>query len=85
MPPHGYVGRNGLLLRLIVAALAAREVAWTANGLLILDLDAASVVDGFAVRASARLFQGSFGHRRILSRGETAGRSVEAREHSRRD
>ena len=71
--PAGYLERgpiewSGLLLRFVVAALAAGEVAWVAE----LNLSLLDVVDGFAVTASARLFPGSSGHTRMLSHAETA-------------
>lgn len=59
-----------LLRQSVVAALAAGEVARTAKYFPILNLDAATVVDGLAMSASARLFPDSFGHNRMLSQGE---------------
>ena len=56
----------------IVAALAAGEVARTAERDLAPDLSAASVVNAFAVAATAWLFPSSSGHARMLSHGETA-------------
>lgn len=51
-------------------ALAAREVAGTAERNLILDLDSAGVVDGLAVVAHARQLPMNFWHERILPRQE---------------
>jgi hypothetical protein len=64
-------GAKLLLCRCVVGALAARKVAGAAK---LLFVDEACVMNGLAMCASAGLFRGSSGHRRILSCGGTAGR-----------
>lgn len=59
-----------LLRQLVIAAATAGEVASTPDRILMIDLDAAGVVDAFTVTASARLFSSSSGHTRMLSQKE---------------
>jgi hypothetical protein len=71
---HGWGRRTGLLLRFVVSAFAAGEVAGSADRIPLFNRETARLVNRLGVAASARLFPfiGS-GHRRSLSRVETAG------------
>lgn len=60
-------GWSELLLRFIVAALAAGEIARAAECILAPELDATGAVDAFAMATPARLFPDSSGHTRMLS------------------
>ena len=57
------------LRQLVVSALAAGEVAGTAERILVPDLDAASAVDALSVSALAWLLPVDSRHERILPRG----------------
>jgi hypothetical protein len=59
----------------VVGALAAWMIAGAAKLLFVVE---ACVMKGFAVSASARLFRGSSGHRRILSRSDNRAGGVDS-------